>query len=158
LIRLFGRGISRRSVQSWWGLPVPADLRVVSSNELTKLISTAGRRGFSRTAKGLHPQGGETFALLPYLYEGSPEASWMCLVVHVNDWNPPPGSRPEVAFGRLDVSIADFNSLRRARRRQRDQLLHWTAWLASKCGTVSASGAETQRHELGPDTGGAETD
>jgi hypothetical protein len=145
-------------MQSWLGWPVPADPRVVSSDELTKLISTAEQRGFSRTAKDLRPRGGETIALLPYLYEGSPEASWMCLVVHVNDWNPPPGSRPEVAFGRLDVALADFNSLRRARRRQRDQLLHWAAWRASKRRTVPAGGAETQRHELGPETGGAETD
>lgn len=146
-------------MQSWLGWPVPADLRVVSSDELTKLINTAEQRGFSRTAKDLHPQGGETFALLPYLYEGSPEASWMCLVVQVNGWNAPPGSRPEVAFGRLDIALADFNSLRRARRRQRDQLLHWTAWLAfSPSSTVPASGAETQRHELGPGIDGAETD
>ncbi|GIE34537.1 hypothetical protein Ait01nite_075820 [Actinoplanes italicus] len=130
-------------MQSWWGLPVPADLRVVSSDELTMLISTAEQRGFSRTAKGLHPQGGETFALMPYLFEGSPESSWMCLVVQVNDWNPPPGSRPEVAFGRLDIALPDFNSLRRAGRHQRDQILHWTAWLASKRGAASGSGAET---------------
>ncbi|GAA2860027.1 hypothetical protein Acy02nite_56170 [Actinoplanes cyaneus] len=137
---------------------MPADLRVVSNDELRELISTAEQRGFSRTAKDLHPRGGETFALLPYLYEGSPEASWMCLVVHVDDWSPPPGSRPQVAFGRLDIALVDFNSLRRARRRQRDQLLHWTAWLAFKGRPVPAGGAETQRHELGPETDGAETD
>ncbi|MFG1990967.1 hypothetical protein ACGFJ7_13430 [Actinoplanes sp. NPDC048988] len=143
LVRLFGRGIKRRSAQSWWGLPVPADLRVVSSDELTELISTAEKRGFSRTAKDLHPRGGETFAVLPYLYEGSPEASWMCLVIQVNDWNPPPGTRPEVTFGRLDIARTDFDSLRRARRWERDQLLHWTAWLASKRRPVPADGAET---------------
>ncbi|GIE96447.1 hypothetical protein Ari01nite_39120 [Paractinoplanes rishiriensis] len=129
---------------------MPADLRLVSSDELVTLISTAKRRGFSRTAKGLHPQGGETFAVLPYLYEGSPEASWICLILHVNGWTEPPDSRPEVTFGRLDIALADFGSLRRARRRQRDQLLHWTTWLAfSRSQTVPAAGAETQRHQPG---------
>jgi hypothetical protein len=143
VIRLRGLGIRRTTVQSWLGYPVPADLRVVSSEELTTLISTAEQRGFSRTAKDLHPRGADTFAVLPYLYEGSPEASWRCLVVHVDDWNPQVASRPEVTFGRLDIALADFDSLRRAGRRQRDQLLHWTAWLASKRRTPPASGADT---------------
>ncbi|MCA2216269.1 hypothetical protein [Jidongwangia harbinensis] len=157
MIRLRGLSIKRKAVQSWLGWPVPADLRVVSNDELTKLISTAEQRGFSRQAKDFHPRGQEIFALLPYWYEGTPEASWRCLVVHVNDWNPPTGSRPEIAFGRLDIALADFNALRRARRRQREQLLHWTVWLAYSRGAVRASGAETQRHEADPKTGGAET-
>ena len=143
MIRLRGLGPKRRTVQSWFGWPVPADLRLVSSDQLMTLISTAQQRGFSRTAKGIHPRGGRTFGVLPYLYEGSPEASWICLVVDVNDWTSSTGSRPEVAFGRLDVALADFNSLRRAGRRQRDQLLHWTTWLAFKSGAVPRSDAGT---------------
>jgi hypothetical protein len=95
-----------------------------------RLIKVAEQRGFSRTAKGLHPGSHDAFALIAYLYEGSPEASWICLVVQVGDWQPPAGLRPDFAFGRLDVAVADFKSLRRATRAQRDQLLHWTAWLA----------------------------
>lgn len=87
---------------------------------------------FNRKARDLHPRSHDTYALLAYLYEGSPEASWMCLVIQVSDWLPPTGSRPGVAFGRLDITLADFNTLRRAKRLQRDQLLRWTAWLASR--------------------------
>ena len=65
MIRLRGLGIRRTTVQSWLGYPVPADLRVVSSEELTTLISTAEQRGFSRTAKDLHPRRADTFAVLP---------------------------------------------------------------------------------------------
>jgi hypothetical protein len=150
--------IRRKTVRSWLGSPVPADPRITSGGELMKLISTAEQRGFSRRGKDLCPREQEIFALLPYLYEGSPEASWMCLVVQVGEWLPPAGSRPDVAFGRLDITLADFDSLRRAKRRQRDQLLHWTAWLAAKAGAVLASGAETQRCEPNPKTSGAEAD
>ncbi|AGL18614.1 hypothetical protein [Actinoplanes sp. N902-109] len=145
-------------MQSWLGWPVPADVRVVSGDELLKLISTAEQRGFSRKAHDLHPRDDKSFALLAYLYEGSPEASWMCLVVAISDWTPPPGRHPGMTFGRLDVAVADFASLRRAGRRQRDQLLHWTAWLASSHATRSRPGPETGSAETGgAETGGAET-
>lgn len=147
MIRLRGLGIDRASMQSWLGWPVPAELRVVSGDELTSLARTAEKRGFSRRATHIRPRGDDTISLLPYLYEGSPEASWTCLVIHVGDWRPPAGSRPEVTFDRLDIALVDFRSLRRARRRQRDQLLHWTAWLAARPRTVTGHGAETTRHE-----------
>jgi hypothetical protein len=72
-------------VRSWLGWPVPADPRVAPGDELMELIETAERRGFSRTANDLRPRSQDSFALLPYLYEGSPEASYMCLVVQVRD-------------------------------------------------------------------------
>jgi hypothetical protein len=146
------RLLKRKSVLSWLGWPVPADPRIASGDELMKLISTAQQRGFSRKAKSLHPRSRELFALLPYLYEPSPEASWMCTVVQVSDWLPPPGSRPEVFFDRLDIALADFNSLRRAKRLQRDQLLHWTAWLAYHPRAASPGGAAAHRPETSATT------
>jgi hypothetical protein len=70
--------------------------------------------------------------VVPYRYEDSAEASWMCLVVHVGDWSPAAGARPELTFDRLDIALADFKSRRRATPRRREQLLQWTVWPASR--------------------------
>jgi hypothetical protein len=39
---------------------------------------------------------------------------------------------PYLSFTRLDVATRDFKRLRRLRRRESDQLLHWLAWIASR--------------------------
>jgi hypothetical protein len=141
----------RRSVRSALGWPVPADPRIASSDEMTNLVNRAEQRGFSRQTEDLHPEGREIFAVLPCWPESTPEASWRCMVVRVDDWNPPTGSRPGAGIAlvrRLDVTLADFAALRRARRRQRDQLLHWMTWLATNPRTVRSSGVESQLDDI----------
>lgn len=64
----------------------------------------------------------------------------------------------EAAFGRLDIALADSNTLRRAKQSQRDQLLHWTAWRAFHPSAASTTGTEAQRPGSGTEPGGAETD
>ncbi|GIG93147.1 hypothetical protein Pen02_80830 [Plantactinospora endophytica] len=101
-----------------------------SCRDLTRLIDTAERRGFSRKAKHVRLDEASTYGLLAYLYEATPEPSWMCLVIQVDGGLTQAAYRPEISFGRLDVALADFATMRRAKRPERDQMLHWMAWLA----------------------------
>lgn len=122
-------GLSR--VQSWFGWPVPRSVRVASRKEIVMLRDLAIGRGFSRKGDGLDLENGQTFIIIPYLPESSPEASWMCLVLEFpHSINLEIGARPQCSFSRLDVSRADLNSLPVVKRKARDQLLHWMAWEA----------------------------
>lgn len=121
---------SRGLIRSWLGWPVPPDMRIVSAQELAVLVEVATRLGFSRKAKDLEPREGVVYGLLAYHPENSPEPSWMCLVVAIEGEIAQEKIKPIIMFGRLDVRLSDFSALRRARRAERDQLLHWFAWKA----------------------------
>jgi hypothetical protein len=118
-------------VQSWFGWPVPAPVLLATRERVAELVAVATARGFSRKGDGLDLEAGQTFVVIPYLPESSPEPSSMCLVVefpHSIDLEN--GIRPQCSFSRLDVSEEDLKSLPAAKARVRDQLLHWMAWEA----------------------------
>jgi hypothetical protein len=116
-----------RAVSSWFGWSVRPRVAIASRDQLTSLISTATRRGYSRLGVGLDPDDGHTFVVVPVLYEESPSPIWICYVVGlVHGLEPRLAQRPQfTTTSRLDVSPSDLSALGSARRRQRDQLLHW---------------------------------
>ncbi|MFC7533805.1 hypothetical protein [Actinoplanes sp. GCM10030250] len=123
----------RATSRSWFGWPVPSTAKLADHTELEKLILTAERNGFSRTAKGTRPDKSQDYVLMPYLLEPAPAPAWICMVISV-----PPGllaesgERPRPSFARLDVSLDDFKKLRGLNKRQSSQLLQWLAWEASR--------------------------
>jgi hypothetical protein len=123
----------RTATTSWFGCPVPSPARLASRAELEALVSGAQRVGFSRTAKGLDPDDSDEYVLISHLPEPSPVPSIICRVIRV-----PAGftiaspERPDLRFALLDVPLQDFKRLRRMRRREYDQLVHWLAWLAAR--------------------------
>lgn len=112
---------------------MPATARLVDRAKLEGLIANAERTGFSRTAKGITPDESRHYIVMPYLLESNPAPVWICMVIGV------PAAlvidvaeRPHLSFARLDISLRDFRKLRRLRRWESDQLLHWLSWEASK--------------------------
>lgn len=95
------------------------------------LVATANQSGFSRKAKDLDLEAGQTFIVIPVLREYSPVKSWICLVVAFpHSLKIKAGEKPECSFGRLDVSEGDLKSLSQAKAKVRDQLVHWMSWEA----------------------------
>ncbi|EDY47396.1 hypothetical protein [Streptomyces clavuligerus] len=128
-LRLFAR--KDFHVSSWFGIPVEAGVKTVPITGMRELVAAANRRGYSRKGTGLDLEGSQRFALIPYLPENSPEASWMCLVAAFpHSFTLAVAERPRCTFGRIDVSTVDFESLPSADSATRDQLLHWMMWEA----------------------------
>ncbi|MBH5336703.1 hypothetical protein IHE55_18770 [Streptomyces pactum] len=120
-----------RTVQSALGWPVQSAVMMATPEKMSALIKTASESGFSRKGKGLNPQKGHTFAIIPYAPEPTPIPSWMCLVIEFqHGMQLDNGIRPKFHFGRLDISKKDIKDLPSAKRRTRDQILHWMAWQA----------------------------
>jgi hypothetical protein len=116
---------------------------VVSPDEITELMAVATSSGFSRKGVGLEVRGDWRYYLVPYLQEPSPQPCWMCVVVAAKDaTRMADAERPEPRYSRLDVAIEEFQGLPDAAVAERDQLLHWVLWDATK----SAGGREVSDH------------
>lgn len=123
----------RAPVYSWHGWPVRKVALVRSPEKMRELVATARESGFSRTANGIDLETAVTFAIFPYLPESSPVESWICLVASFNHpVESMGGKRPQVGYSRLDIASSDFENLPMARRKVRDQLLHWMVMEASR--------------------------
>jgi hypothetical protein len=108
-------------------------VKVVSPDELSKLVAIADRKGYSRVARDLEIRIGWHYFLMPYLPEPSPESCWICLVVGMENIPASKGDvGQEMCFARLDVRVSTFDRLGDAPIWQRDQLLHWLAWRAAQ--------------------------
>ena len=119
------------SVVSGLGWPVPAAVRIVNSERVMKIVTTAHENGYSRKGRGLDLDRYQWHAVVPYLWEASPKPCWMCLVVSfLHPVDVEFGVRQECKFARLDISVEDLDSLPVAGAQVRDQLLHWMAWEA----------------------------
>ncbi|MEO3767748.1 hypothetical protein [Streptomyces sp. B5E4] len=115
----------------------------MSSSELQELIREAQENGFSRRARDIQIEPDRDYVLIPFLFEPTPAAAWICSILHLpRDLQKLHSKAPSAERNTIDVSVRRYRKLSRLSAADKNRAIHFTAYMLRRYEQRKVSGSD----------------